>query len=259
MKLGASSSCYYPMQTEKSLEHILQLGFQNTEVFFNAACELEVSFLKKLSRAAQEKQVAICAVHPFTSFAETNCFFSAYYRRFTDMLEFYKRYFEAAQILGATVLVIHGSRLPGIITHEEYFERFDALVQEGKKADVLVAQENVNQFLSQDISFLKEMKAALGDNFHLVFDVKQAVRAGYDPFSFAKEMEESICHIHISDHDDKIDCLPPGRGDFDFGKLIRQMERAHYTGAYMIEIYRKNYNMDEELGFSKSYMESIKL
>ena len=49
---------------------------------------------------------------------------------------------------------------------------------------VTVCQENVNRFKSQHIAFCDRMRRALGDDFHMVLDIKQAVRAGEDPFAF---------------------------------------------------------------------------
>ena len=45
-------------------------------------------------------------VHPYTSFAEPNFFFSDYPRRFDDGLELYKQYFHASAEFGARFFVL---------------------------------------------------------------------------------------------------------------------------------------------------------
>ena len=154
-------------------------------------------------------------------------------------------------------MVIHGSRKPPRITGGEYIERFHALVREGKKAGVTVIQENVNAFLSESPNFLSEMRRELREDFKMAFDIKQAVRAGFEPLAFAREFSESIVHIHISDHRPGFDCLAPGKGVFDFEALLTEMELSNYTGDYIIELYRNNFFEPRELLEAKQYMDSF--
>mgnify|MGYP003298487249 CR=1 FL=1 len=99
MKIGASSACLYPMETEKAFLHIAQLGFTDSEIFINSRCELERPFLKELQAVQNAYKINIISLHPHSSFAEGYNFFSNYERRFNDGVEDYKRYFEAAAIL----------------------------------------------------------------------------------------------------------------------------------------------------------------
>lgn len=103
------------------------------------------------------------------------------------------------------------------------------------------------------------MRAYLGDDFHMVFDIKQAIRSGYDPFYVADEFKNEITHIHLSDNTPEVDCMPPGRGTFDFKRLFQLMNDADYKGGYVIEIYSKGYDVMKELALSKEYLDSIKL
>ena len=45
MKLGVSTSCFYPLETELALEQVGKSGVRNTEIFFNAESELKDSFI----------------------------------------------------------------------------------------------------------------------------------------------------------------------------------------------------------------------
>ena len=260
MEIGASTSCFYPLETEKALERVIKLGFRKTEIFFNSVSELEAPFVAELKKTADASGVRILSVHPFSSALENMCIFGDYERRFNDYIGLYQQHCNAAAMLGAGVVVIHGAyekrKIP--YSDEAYFERFRKLVEIGKAEGVMVCQENVNKFKSQHIAFMKKMREALGDDFHMVFDVKQSIRAGYEPFDFLEEMKSSIVHVHLSDNllPEK-DCVPPGRGNFDFRRLFATLDSVGYNGDYVIEIYSTGYDVDKELTFSKRYFESI--
>ena len=45
MEIGASSACFYPLETETSFLRIAQLGFSCCEIFFNSESELNPVFV----------------------------------------------------------------------------------------------------------------------------------------------------------------------------------------------------------------------
>lgn len=259
MKFGASTSCFYPLETEKALKKVVDIGFERAEVFMNASCELEESFAKKLGGIVNSSSTEIVSVHPFSSFLESSCIFGDYQRRFDDFIGIYEKTCHSAALLGAKFVVIHGAvaqpKIP--IPDERYFERFKMLVDIGKKEGVTVCQENVNKFKSQSIEFCKKMRTALGDDFNMVFDIKQTVRAGEDTFAFLNEFKNDIVHIHISDNGEKGDCLPIGMGSFDFLKLKQIMDSADYKGDCVIEIYSGGFDVDRVLADSKEYLNKL--
>ena len=257
MAIGVSSSCLYPMSPCDSLETIGKLGVKTCEVFINSPSELTPAYAARLNKIKDEYGMNIVSVHPYTSFAETTMLFSEYKQRFFDMLEYYKTGFETAASLGSKIFVIHGSRLPARITHEEYFERFAMMIEAGKSFGITVTPENVNNHLSENPDFMKEMRDYLGSEFRMVFDVKQANRAGFDPIAYAEEFAKDIIHIHLSDHSKEFDCLPPSKGNFNFARLFDIMKNVGYGGNYVVELYRHNYSDPEELAASMHYLEGL--
>lgn len=257
MAFGISTSCLYPMNTEEALDTLGRLGVRTCEVFLNSISETTLNFAETLNKIKNEYGMNIVSVHPFSSFSETYMLFGEYERRYLDAFDFYKRCFEVTAAVGAEFSIIHGSLKPAKISEKEYFERFFRLTEAGKEHGITVAQENVNRHLSENPDFLKRMKAALGDNFRLVFDVKQAVRAGYSPVEFAENFKNDICHIHISDHNGCFDCIPPGKGDFSFRKLISVMNSANYGGDYVIELYRAGFETEKDLMKSLYFVENL--
>ena len=257
MSFGVSTSCLYPMPTEDALRTLGELGVQTCEIFLNSIGETSLSFARTLQRIAQAYGMRIVSVHPFSSFAESYMFFSEYERRFYDMLDFYRRTFEVTAALGAKLSIIHGMRLPAKISEAQYFERFSAIAQAGKAFGVAVAQENVNRHLSESPAFLARMRAALGADFRLVFDVKQSVRAGYDPLAFYRAFAPQIVHLHVSDHTPTQDCIAPGKGSFDFAALAAETRRAGYGGHWIIELYRAGYGEPAELAQALRHLETL--
>lgn len=258
MEIGASSACFYPLETEKSLLHIAELGFKHCEIFINSPSELNRSFIYEMKTIKDAYSMDIVSLHPYGSFAEGYNFFSGYYRRFSDGVEDYKRYFEAARILGAKYVVMHGARKRIDISVQEYAERFGKLNAVAQSFGCSVAHENVVKFVSAYPEFMGYLKDYLGDNFKMVLDVKQARRAGVDVNEFIEVMGKSIAHVHLSDYSSERDCIPPSpQGLFDFESLFRALHKVGYDGRYIIELYSNGFLKRKEIKQSAAYLEEI--
>ena len=57
MKIGASTACFYPLETEKALKKVTDLGFEKAEVFVNAPCEYEEKFVNELCAITKDSPV----------------------------------------------------------------------------------------------------------------------------------------------------------------------------------------------------------
>ena len=250
-RLGVSSACYYPLETEKSLEIAGEYGFKNSELFLNSLSELEDSFVDELKRIRDKHEMNIVSVHPFQSFAESFYLFSNYERRWHDILPLYDRMFKVTSMLGADVFVFHGAKIPGSIDDEEYCRRFHHLIKMGADYGVRVCHENVVKHRSESPAYLKMMADYIGEDFKVVFDTKQAFRAGFCYEDFFKDLSDRIVHIHISDRNSDKDCIPPLTGDFDFETFFRRTKEIGYKGNFIIELYRWSY--DEYDDVRKSY------
>ena len=126
----------------------------------------------------------------------------------------------------------------------------------GKAEGLKVCQENVVHYRSESPDLLLRMGEYIGDDFNMVFDIKQSVRTGVDPFEFAKKLHKYIRHIHISDHNIEKDCLVPCKdGTFDFARFLTMMKDLGCSGDYIIELYENGYQSDNELTFA---METLK-
>ncbi len=246
MNIGVSTASLYPLETELALEKIGEAGVKNTEIFFNCESELKPSFIDMLIDIKDEYGINVTSIHPTCSLAESFLLFSEYDRRFYEGLDKFARYSEIAAELGAKYIIMHGGKNNGLTSDEEYCERYMQLNTETLKNGVYVLQENVANFRARDREFLRSMCDILGDDARFCFDIKQAVRSGYDPLELAEEFAPYIKHCHISDHNIGSDCLLPLNGGFNFNDFFELMAQNGYNGAYIIEVYKNAYkNYDE--------------
>ena len=258
MRAGISTACLYPMRLEDSFSRLISLGFRYFEVFVNTCSELKEGYLKRLRKMADDSGSAVKSLHPFTSGYENFLLFSEYERRFSDSLEFYRRYFQACNILGADLLVLHGQRSDRrSISEAETFDRYARLYALGRTFGVTVAQENVNLFSSDDPGFIRRMRRACGERCAFVLDIKQAVRGGADPMALCDAMGGKLVHVHINDNSAASDCLLPGFGTMDYAPLMRRLRAFGFGGALIIEVYRSSFGAVGELLDAKRTVEGL--
>ena len=257
--LGVSTSCLYPMETEKALETVARLGIKNVEVHFSTFSELTNSYLKEIGKILKYYGVVVYSVHPFYCMMESPMFFSEYNeRRFSDGMEIYKQYFHAAAKMGAKYLVFHGGQLSGAsrctVSDDEYIERYNILYECGKKFGVTLLHENVKGHKCGDIEFCSKMIKSLGDKALFTFDSKQARRAGYDSMEFARALNGHIRNIHISDYTDECDCVLLGKGKEDFSALKEAIGADAEAASWMIEVYNSVFDTPWELEKAVDYL-----
>ncbi len=251
MNIGVSTASYYPLETELAFEEVAKSGFSVTEIFFNAECERKNSFIDILLETKDRYGIKISSIHPTMSLAESFMIFSAYDRRFYEALDKYRRYSEIAAQLGAKYIIMHGGKPNGILSDDEYCERYMLLKEATLKNGVTVLQENVANHRAGDIEFLRSMRDILGADAEFCIDIKQAVRCGYEPFALTEEFYGNTRHYHISDHSTASDCLLPLAGNFDFEGFFKFLNNQGYDGSCIIEVYNNAYREYEEV--QKSY------
>ena len=258
MQTGISAASLYPMETEKALVHLSDLGFTRFEIFFNSYYEITREFCDLLNRLQKAHGFRIQSVHPFTSSMESMLLFERYERRTREGMAFYRQYMEAANRIGAKILVLHGQRVgSGSLSDEEYCARYHELYRLGQHCGVTVAQENVRTFRSASVDFIRTMRRTLGDECAFVLDTKQAVMSGLDPLEMCDAMGARLVHVHLSDHTETESCLLPGEGTYDFTPLRDKLRTLSYSGDVLIEVYRPAIRDDASLKRALSCTKSI--
>ena len=247
MDIGASTACLYPLETEKALYELAIRGVRNVEIFINSVDELEGGIYADMKKTIKEYGVSVKSFHPFSSPMESVFLFGNYSRRTDYLIDMYKKYFEKLAELGAEYFVLHGAILSTHVEDDLYMERYLRLYRIAKEFGVTVLQENICYCKSKDIDFLRKMSDQLGDEVRFVLDTKQARRSGTDAFDYLDAIGDKVAHIHISDCDENCDCLPIGKGVFDFTKLFKRLDELCYDNAMIVELYRENYTSYDDL------------
>lgn len=248
MNIGLSTSCFYPLETEKSLMHVGKSGAKLTEIFFNAEEELEKDFVMKLKRQKDYYGIKVKSVHPAFSLTDSFMLFSNYERRLVKGLDTYKRYGEIAEMLGASYVILHGGKPNKILNDEEYFERY-MLVKENVKSggNATLLQENVKRFRAGNLDFLVKMRDYLKDDAEFCIDTKQCLRNGYAPIEPLIKLNKNIKHLHISGASRENDCMLPNKGDMDFYFFFKMVNSLGIKADAIVEIYRDAYGEYSEL------------
>lgn len=247
MKAGVSTACLYPMVLEKAFLTLAQTGVKTTEIFINSNCELSDPYKKEMLAVQKEYDINVVSVHPFTCGIEPMMLFTAYERRVTDMLDYYKRFFEYMNDFGAGYFVLHGNKVQNQIEDEMYFERYIKLQEAADKFGICVVQENVSRCTGGSLDFLVKMKNALGDKASFVLDLKQAHRAGNDPTEMVKALGKNIKHVHFSDFGKTGDCLKFGFGEYNNEAFFTVLKEQDYDGNVVLELYRNGFGEAAEL------------
>lgn len=246
-KTGISTASFYPEYTEKAFSYLCENNVKYIEYFANTSSEQRPPIITGVKRHAEEYDIKVTSVHAFTGAIEPFMIFTKYERRFQDMLEFLKSFFETAAYLGAPYLVFHGDKRQGYFTNEEYFERFERMYDLGRTFGVTILQENVERCRSGAVEFISDMKWQLKEKANFTLDIKQAVRADVNPFDMLDAMGDSLRHIHISDNDPDHACMLVGKGTFDFKAMAQKLKALNYSGAMVLEYYDFCYSEWQEV------------
>lgn len=242
MIAGVSTACLYPKPLEESLYDLTVNGISSVEIFINTHSELNKNFAYGIRDTLRRFDVKCVSVHPFTCEMETMMFFSEYERRLSDIMEYYKLYFQFMNIVGADIFVFHGGKGGKTSSREFFCERYYKLYDLGKQFGITAALENVARCLSGSSSFIRDVSGILGDNFAFVLDTKQAVRAKENPFSFLDAAGNKTTHVHISDSGEMGDCLPIGKGRFQTKKFLARLNELNPDCSVILELYRSGFS-----------------
>lgn len=258
MEIGISTGCLYPELTEDAALTLAKLGFKKIEIFFNTFSELKADYLQKLKTDLSFYGTQVISLHPFTSSFESYLLFSGYERRFRDGVELYENYFRTIRLLGGKYVILHGLRNDFLRACPEklYFERFAVLAQTARQYNVTLLQENVYGHFADNPQNIRRMIDAIPEDARFVCDTKQAIKSGFSPFEISSAMGERLCHVHISDFV-RGECRLPDNNGFDFKSFFNELNRQHYNGNIIIEVYRQNFQAVSELVQNKIYLEGI--
>ncbi|MBQ7089938.1 MAG: sugar phosphate isomerase/epimerase, partial [Clostridia bacterium] len=236
MQVGMSLACFYPLEPEKAVEKAAEIGIDVCEIFLNTWSEMDVAYLQALRQECDRCGIRVYSVHPFTSAFENYLFFSPYPRRIADAERLYRQYADAAKILGAEVISIHGDRGLGLDDMDAYLRCIEPLLKLQDETGIAYAMENVYFNSVNDPEFVSKLRQRQ-PNVRFTFDIKQAFKGGRSAYDVATAMGNAIVNFHVNDRDEHHICMLPGQGDVDYLRLAHILEQANYKGPALIEVY----------------------
>lgn len=255
IRLGVSSACLFPMNTEKAILELIKMGYRKFEIFLNSDCELSKEYIIELKKILKMNISEVVSIHPYTSELENSLFFSRYQRRFIDGIEYYKKYFKCAEILGAKYVVLHGPSSTNKMGVEFIVERLNLIQKEARKYGVEILLENVARcYMNTPEKCIELIENGIECGF--VLDFKQASRVGHGIDEYIHSMGMRLKHIHASDQNEKNNCLAIGFGDLDYLSIINLLYKVQYKGSVVMELYSEDAKNDE-LVKSKSIYDNL--
>ena len=257
MEIGISSACLYPDTIENCLKTVGELGVKTCEIFINCPSEMNPPVINELKSIREYYDLQIRSIHPCTSGFETFMFFTRYQRRNLDSVDFYKKYYETANILGAETVVFHGALSTSEMTPEQYAGYYRPIHEAARAQGIYLAHENVREHLCCQPKYMKQLADLIGEDFRAVLDNKQCRRSGTSEFEFIDLLGDKILQVHLSDFDDTRDCIAPGKGKYDFKKLFEALKNTGYDKSALVELYRHGFGESNELGDAVKYLNSL--
>lgn len=238
MKLGLTSAAFYGrMETDESAAFLPTLGLDTCEVFLETHSEYSADFGRLVRNNLAGLHVT--SVHPKGTQFEPDLYAQSARQR-QDAYNIMCGALDAGRELGAKWYVMHGpvSAL-GRIPPERIRnlpERFSQLQAAASQRGIEILWENVFYGAVAGVEDIRKMRDLLPD-VHFVLDLKQAWRAGADPFDILAAMGDRIRHLHVLDHDANGNICLPGDGIFDFDRLLLTLRDGGYNGSVIIEPY----------------------
>lgn len=246
MRIGLSAAAFYGrIETEDQAAYLTRFAPDVCEIFLETHSEYSGDFGSLVKTRLGD--VPCVSVHAKGTQFEPDLFGRSLRQR-QDALRILRGVLDAGKALGASYYVWHGSPgLTGPVTVERINhlgEWFPLYQQEAAQRGLEILWENVSWCAlrkSEHIAALREVVP----NIRFTLDVKQAMRAGEDPFAMLTAMGEDVRHVHVLDWDASGKLCLPGQGTLDFRRLMGMLRDMDYAGSVIIEPYPE-LAMDED-------------
>lgn len=258
MKLGMSSAAFYGrFETEEAAGHVAQFQLDACEVFVETPSEYDAAF-GRLTRA-RLGGLPCTSVHPLGTQFEPQLFGRAA-RQVEDAFRLFTGVCEAGQALGAQYYVFHGPfGVHAPLRPEQIYrlpETFARMQEVAHRHGLTVLWENVHWCAlrrPENVAALCELLPEIG----FVLDLKQALRAGADPFDMLDAMGPRLRHLHVMDAAPDGSLCLPGQGTLDFPRLFGTLRARGFDGAVILEPYAAQAGDEAALRRSLAYLKGL--
>ena len=259
MQAGVSTASLFLRETnEDALVVLNKIDAKVVEIFLESFCEYTDDFANLLK--SRLNNLKVHSVHTLNTHFEPELF-SLNDRAYQDAHKTFLNVLSVAKILDAKNYTFHGQirlkRNAKAFTNYAYTGGvFDKLSREAKEFGVNLCLENVEWAIYSPAGYFSQIKP-YAKQLSTCLDIKQARLAGFDYKDYLAEMQGTLKTVHISDYDADGKILLPGKGIFDFKKLISDLNDAKYDGPLIIEVYTDSFKDLEEVGESLEYIRKL--
>jgi len=85
-------------------------------------------------------------------------------------------------------------------------------------------------------------------------DVKHSIFSGCDPLKYIDAVEDRLVTLHVTDVTREDTTALPGKGKYDFERLLKELDKRGLEPAVIIEAYARDFAYIEELKASYDYL-----
>ncbi|MDN5316981.1 MAG: hypothetical protein PWR08_1105 [Thermoanaerobacterium sp.] len=262
MEVGISTACFYPdYLTEETIPIIASMGIKTVEVFLESYSEYDEDFCKEMKDNLDKYEIEVNSIHAIGTQFEPQLF-SATSRQRNDASKMLIKVLKAAKILGSKIYVFHGPALKKDTLPNVDFKKIakyiDYIADTSGEYGVKFSWENVYWCWFSYPEFATSIKQVTNSkNIYFTLDIKQAMKSKKDPFDYLKAMGKQLANVHLCDYDLSGELHLPGKGNFDFRRLYKELKSIDYRGSIIMEVYRNNYKDRREIAESIEYLKSI--
>lgn len=227
--VGLSNSSVYPESTPYTFELASELGYDGVEVVVGA--DAPSTDLDQLLRLRDFHQVDVLSVH-------APCLVITQRVWGADPLEKLERSAQAAQRLGAQVVVVH----PPFRWQRNYAANFAQNIRRiHEQTGIKLAVENMYPWrvpAGNRLGYLPHWDPTDQDYEHLTLDFSHASTALVKARDYVPAWGDRLAHIHLTDGRGATsdEHLLPGEGDQDSWAVLGEIAERGYDGAVILEV-----------------------
>lgn len=258
MQTGISTaSLFGRFVTEDALKFLSDSGVAVAEAFLESYCEYKPQFGDFLKE--RKGNIEVHSVHTLTTQFEPQLY-SVNERAKKDSFALLEDAMTVAEKIGAKYYTFHGGarfkKTPMIIDFNRVGKITQEIIDVCARHKVQLAYENVHWGYYNYSGFFKELKKhTIG--LKATLDIKQARQSGISCSDFIEDMGSDIVTVHLSDVAENGKMCLPGRGITDFYDLFSRLKDKGFDGAFLIEVYKNDFNEFSELFRSLEFINNL--
>lgn len=260
MEIGLSTATFFMRAyTENAFELIRSMDVKLCEVFMATFSEYEPQFGEVLLE--KKGDLKVHSIHTLNSQFEPQLF-NRSERTKSDAFRVFEKTVDNGAKIGAKSYTFHGSaRLKPKQEYNFNFERLGAVLEElsvcSKAKGIEIAFENVYWAMFNAPAFFEELKK-YSPSVRACLDIKQAERSEISPYKYLSAMGDRLQTVHLSDFDASGNTCAPGKGIFDFERLVKTLlDKGHKDVPLIVELYENDYDDLDDLKRSIDFLKNI--